>query len=110
MAKRVRLDRFSVDQADELFRRNRMNIYGQEQFIDLYGKNGDDFSHIWFEELEFRARLVDNRALTEVSGRYCVKKNLDGKRERYEKEFRGLEDEKLQVTREGPYKLRYRRK
>lgn len=109
MAKRVRFERFSVDEANELFRRNGVNIYGQETFIELYGKHGDDFSHIWFEELTFRAiKGQGNRALTETTGRYCVKRNVEGKRERYEKEFRGLEGEKIEAIREGPYRLRYR--
>lgn len=104
-----RLERFSVDEANELFRRNGVNIYGQEAFIELYAKHGEDFSHVWFEELMFRARRGEgNRVSTEVTGRYCVKRNVEGKRERYEKEFKGLEGEKIQSIKEGWYRLRYR--
>lgn len=110
MAKRVRLERFKVEEAEEFFMGNRVNLYGQEIFIELYAKRGEGFPNVWFEDL--RAEMIrgtDNRPSTELSGRYCVKKTSEGKRERCEIEFRSLESGKVEVIRQGDYKLRYRR-
>jgi hypothetical protein len=109
--KKRRVPRVSVEQAEEFFRGNRLNLYGQETFIELYSKRGEDFSNIWFEDLgaELVQRETDTRPVTRVYGRYCVKKTSEDKRRRDETEFECFEGEKVQVIRQGEYRLRYRR-
>lgn len=106
MAKK-RLARFSIPEANEFFCRNGVNIHGQETFIEIYSRAGEDNSNVWFEDL--RVELTkDARAISRVTGRYCTKKTIDGKRARYEIDFVGFEGEKVEVVREGHYRLRYR--
>ena len=111
MAKKVRLERFNVEDANVFLRGNRMNIYGQETFIELYGRNGEDFSNVWFEDLraELVKRPADPKPVNLISGRYCTKKTVEGERKRYEIEFQSFEGEKVEVIREGEYRSRYRR-
>lgn len=56
MVKGVRLERFSVEEADKFFRGNNMDIYSKETFIEIYNKRGQGFNNVWFEDL--RAELV----------------------------------------------------
>lgn len=111
IGKKRRVPRISVEQADDFFRGNRMNVYGQEQFIEIYSRRGEDLSNIWFEDLraELVQRQTDARPIVKVSGRYCYKKNIDGKRVRDETEFECFQDEKVQVLSQRPYRSRYRR-
>ncbi len=111
LGKKKRSLRINVEQASNFFSGNRMNIYGQETFIEIYGRRGEDLSDIWFEDLmaEIVQRQTDTRPITRVYGRYCVKKTSEGKRKRSEIEFECFEDEKVQVIRQGDYRLRYRK-
>lgn len=109
--KKKRPIRISVERASDFFGGNGLNIYGEETFIEIYSKRGEDLSDIWFEDLraEMVQRETDTRPVTRVYGRYCVKKKSEGKRDRYETEFECFEGERVQVIKQGDYKPRYRR-